>query len=290
MRQSDQELQNFIFTANEETVSTIIQLMDTIWSIKSRKLKNIYDQERIPESGSEKRFELAEDLVIHLKYFGSNGIAYGFRKITGQESGVSYLKMLREVAIFFNKMLKPNLDFPYLGKPLGWVGIKGKKPFNVPRIATVAEYEALIVEMLVSEHIRNKSEDELSAAFQEAGLDKEAANQAAFDILKIGSSGSVLIFLVQILGKKAVKEIILSILIKLIEKQVGKEAAKKIAQTLSKKITQKTFARLVSGVGWILIAYDGLKLASPATRITVPTLVYISTMRYITVEEETVFA
>ena len=47
------------------------------------------------------------------------------------------------------------------------------------------------------------------------------------------------------------------------------------------KVPQKTIAKVVSGIGWLLLAFDIADMASPAKRIIVPSVCYIAGIRFI---------
>lgn len=278
---SDEQLREFLVEAEDEIIAATFEFIDSMWSLKSRRFKRYHSRENIAELSRNEREAVVAELIYHLKYYGSDGLSYLTRKAMRREAGVTYMTMLRDVAREWNKMLRPPLKAGPLSKPLLFIGIGGHKPYDIPRIASVEKYEEIIVEMIVSKHLSSMSQDELQEALREAGLDEDAATKAAKDMARQTIAGGVLVVLVKVLGKKAVKEIVLSVLQAIAQKQIGKEGAKKLVETLAKKAPQKVFARLISYVGWVLIAWDVVMIpSSPATRITIPTITYLAAMRY----------
>lgn len=284
---SDDLLREFLVKSDAEILSTTFLLMDSMFSLKSKRFKRYHEASTFTQVTADKRCEIVNELVLHLKYFGSHGISYLLRRTIGREAGVTYMTMLRDVARAWNVLLRPPLKAGPLSKPLLAIGIGGKKVYDIPRIATVQVYEKLIVDMVVSKHLSTKSQAELQEALKEAGLDEDAAEKAAKEIGRKGVAGGVVVLLVKLLGKKAVKEIVISVLKMAIQKQLGKEGAELLMKQLAKKIPQKAFARLASGVGIMLVAYDAVMIpSSPATRVTIPTITYLATMRYCSVDDE----
>ena len=65
----------------------------------------------------------------------------------------------------------------------------------------------------------------------------------------------------------------------MVAKMAGEEAAQKIATRILMKVTQKQAAKLISGIGWALLAWDAIALAGPAKRITIPCVCLIAAVR-----------
>jgi len=157
--------------------------------------------------------------------------------------------------------------------------MKSKSDLNLVKFLTVSDYERLITELLLKDFIRGKSTNELIEIFTELDMDKDQAVNAAKEISKVGVAGTTLVLLVKVLGKKAVKEIVILLVAKIIKKFLGKEVAEKIIEVILKDTAQKLFAKIVSGIGWALIAIDIIKLGSLATRITVPTIAFLVSVK-----------
>jgi hypothetical protein len=157
--------------------------------------------------------------------------------------------------------------------------LKRKDRRQLLRIATVAEWEKIVVELLVGGAFTGKTHDEIAQMLQEAGLDEEAARAAAKKFGP-GLAGLGLPLLVKVLGKKTVVVILEQIFIALVYRYIGREAAKTLAKAIFRILTQQAWKRLLGLIGWILVVIDVLLFAAaPARRITVPTVAAISIFR-----------
>jgi len=259
---SDKSLVVYLSECSAIEVRTLIGFMESSLSRTSKQLAEQYETvENIPRAPSKKRRELAEALVGLLRWYGSDAIAYVARWAFGKEPGVHYHEIVRDVA----KQINGNL--------------KKKNRRDLPRVASVNEWEELIVEMLLSGVFKDRTQEETAQMLQEAGLDQDAAVNAARKFGP-GLSGVTLPVLVQTLGKKTVTVLLKDILFAVTYKFVGKEAAKKLAQRLIIKFAQRSWAKFISTIGWALVGVDVLLFTtSPATRITVPAVAAISVFR-----------
>jgi uncharacterized protein YaaW (UPF0174 family) len=255
-RQSNIELIDYLNLCESDTIFALLGTLDSIFLQENKfaKFKNISD---IPAKSSEDRNLLARDIVYLLRYFGSHNVSYIWRMVFSNDPGVDYSEILYDVTKLLSKQVKR----------------------TVPRVATVPEYEQLLCESLLQIQFKGKTEQEIAEMLEEAGLEKENIEDALKQFAKFGLSGVGIISLVRILGKKTVTEMIERMIVWLIAKRMGREAAEKAAQRLLKSAAQKTIAKLVSGVGWVLIAWDIVNLGSPATRKTVPIVSLIASMR-----------
>lgn len=256
---ADLDLINYLSVCEEEVPLTLMQMMDTIFSLDVKDFKVYKSTHDIPKKSTAERQELSEKIVCQLRYFGSNNIAYTIRNICTDEPGVSYNEMLRDVLKILQKRLKVKAE--------------------IPLIASVADYERMLCETLLHMEFAGKTEEEIVEALEDSGLDKEAIEQAAQEFVKVGTTGGSIIYLAKLLGKKAVKELVHRAIVWIVAKKLSKEAAERIAVEILKKTTQKTIAKIVSGVGWILLAYDIAELGRPATRITIPCVSLIASVR-----------
>lgn len=261
-KNSNAQLVEFFETADPETICSLIEIMSTLWQFAIDEIKEkITSLTDVPPCRSRKRNELAAKLAIQLRYYGSNDFAYLARHVFKDEGGVAYMEIVRDVAKLLNKKLKTKT--------------------NIPRVASLADYEQTICEQILQIQFQDKTKEEIAQILNESGLKKDAAAQAGEELAKVGAAGVSIVALVKILGKKAVTEIIKRVVFWLIVRFVGKEAAQKIIEVLFKKVTQQALRSLIGVVGWALIAWDiSFGLAGPAKRVTVPCVALISAARF----------
>ena len=262
MHKSDSDLARYLHLCDPIEVHTLLGFLRSAFSTSSKQLADLYaTPSSIPLAGSDARKQLAESVVGLLKWYGSDAIAYGTRWLIGREPSVGYHVIVRDVALVMNKNLKR------------------KDRRQLPRVATVAEWEQIVVELLVGSAFTGKTLDEIVQMLREAGLDEDAARAAAKNFGP-GLAGLGLPLLVKVLGKKTVVVILEKILVALVYRFIGKEAAQTLAKVFFKKLAQRVWARALWWIGWILVAIDVLLFAaSPASRITVPTVAAISIFR-----------
>ena len=259
---SNDNLIDFLWKTDNETISDLIEFLDSFFSLNMRKLKKLYqNRETIPPKVTIDRKILAHELSNQLRYFGTHGIYWGFNKILKKEPYKNYHLIVYDVA----KSLNLSLPKEYR--------------IDMPRIATTNEYETIICEILLKIQFADKSIEQIREMLKDAGLDKEGIAETIHDSIRRGGSGTLIIGLVKFLGKKALKQLVEKGIIILISKIIGKEFAKEIATKILKDVTQKFIAQFVTGIGVVLIAADIVNLAGPAKRITVPCVSYLSAIR-----------
>ena len=257
---SNLELISFLNQCDDEIFLSLLESVETLLSIKiGSELKDLKKRKVIPPKMSPDRYELSFKFANHLRYYGSNNIAYFCRKAVSIESGVNYKKIVYDVTKKLTKMLKI------------------KK--YVKRIATVEEYEYLICEMLLLKAIKGKTQKELAELLRDSGLDEYTIQQAAIELSKGGLNDENLIVIIKDLGKKTITTILNKLTIWFVAKRIGKEAAEVIAKRILIKLPQKGIAKIFSGIGWGLLVWDTIQLASPATRITIPVVSLIACVR-----------
>ena len=255
----DERLVEFLSNADPNLPLTLVAMMDSILSIDAEKLKSYKTEEDVPKSRSRERNEYSESIVNQLRYFGSHNIAYVVRDIIGDEPGVHYPEILRDVLGILNKELKEKIE--------------------IPRVGDVDEYEMILCELLLQMTFQNKPLEDLIQMLEDSGLDKDSSISAAKQLAKKGAAGAGLIGLVKILGQGTVTVLIEKIMMAMLTKWLGEEAGRKIAQRILGKLAQKTFSRIVTGIGVFLIAWDVIDLGKSATRITVPCVSLIAATR-----------
>lgn len=255
----DDRLVQFLSTADPHLSLTLVKMMDSILSIDVEKLKSYKTEEDIPKSMSPERTEYSEGVVNQLRYFGSHNIAYILRNISSEEPGVHYPEILRDVLKILNKELKEKVE--------------------IPRVDTVDEYEMILCELLLKITFQDKPLEKIIQMLENSGLDKDSSILAAKQLAKKGAAGAGLVGLVKILGQRTVTVLIEKIIMAILTKWLGEEAAKKMAEKILGKLAQKTFAKVVTGIGVFLIVWDVIDLGKSATRITVPCVSLIAATR-----------
>lgn len=264
---ADRELVNFLSEIDSETIETLIRMLDTFWQTDIERIKSELLSTGVPEAKTTARVELAKNVVHIVRYFGSHNISYGLRMIFSEEPGVHYSEICRDVCENLNKQLKKHID--------------------IPRVASVSEYENMICEIMLRIQFEGKTEEEIAQMLEDAGLDGDAIKQTAKELAKFAVAGTGLIALVKVLGKKIITELISKLIVMIVAKKLGEEAAKKLAARILAKCAQKTFAKIISGIGWALLIWDAVDLAGPAKRIVIPSVSLIASVRTARRLEET---
>lgn len=260
---SDHDLFEYLSNCDAFELHTIISAMKSKFSKTSNILIAQYPCDTdLPCANTTERKELSKKIVRLFHWYGSNAIKYGIKKLFVKKDGCHYHEILRDTAKILNKSQKK----------------KDRK--ELPKVASADEWEDLICSLLLASAVKKKTPEQIAIMFQEAGLEAEAAKFAAKQFSPGCIVGISIPIAVKILGKKTVTILLGKILIQLTYKRIGKKAAIEMAKRLLIKLPQKTFAKIISGIGWILLATDTIFfLSSPARRITVPTISMISALR-----------
>lgn len=263
MIESNHSFVDFLSKCSSFEFHTILRAMKSSLSPTSLELTKQYPSEDdVPEPNTPRRKELAEKSLKLLQWYGSNAILYVTKKVFSESEVCYYHQILRDTAKTLNRLEKR------------------KNRRKLPKVASVEEWENLVCSFLLASSISGKSRQDIAEMFEEAGLDLETAKVVAKKFGPGGVVGASLPVLVKILGKKTVTILIEQIIVRLTYKRIGREAAIQMAKRLLKKAPQKTFAKIASSIGWILLASDAVFFfISPARRITVPTVSMISAFR-----------
>lgn len=257
MHRSSRELVEFLTTAHKEVLFDLTRILGDRAGFNDLKT-DFPTSDQIP-SGLDERQELATRLVNELGYFASNNISYWTRAIADDDKAVGYHEALLDVCETLNKQLK--------------------KSIQIPRVATVAEREMMVCSQLLSIALQGKSEEQIVQMLADANLKADAQKARAIQSAVLDGSGTAIIALVKIVGKKTVTNLSFSALNWIITKKLGQEAAEKLILALAKQTAQKTVALFTVAIGAALIAWDVLSLTGPATRVTVPAIGLIATVR-----------
>ena len=251
---------DYLSNCNEDVVFNLTLMLDSLLILKNP-FDNIKDISDIPEQNHPNRLKISKEIVELIRYYGSHNAAYYTRMAIGKDPGVHYSEVLRDT-----------LHTLYEDK---------KNP--LPKLMAVSDMETKITEIILKKYISGKTAAELSEMFASNGhvLTEDEINQIAKGHAMKSGTGSLLILLVKLVGKKAIKEFIKEAVIYIIAKKVGKDAAIKIAEKFFSKIAQKTIASIISGIGVALLAWDFIDLGGPATRQTIPCVAMIAACRTI---------
>ena len=259
----DVHLKEYLNECDADVFKTALELLYSELSLDCVNFDPyVKNSDQIPQKESNKRRELAELVVLQVRYFGSDTGAYAIRNIFKDEPGVTYLEVVRDVADDLNRHLK--------------------KERTIPRLATMDDLEMLIVQQILDVSFQGKSQEQVIEMLESAGLDKDAARITAKEIAAVGAGGTILLALVNLLGKNTVKAVIQNAMVWMLAKRMGKEAAIKFAGKALGEVAAKRIAGFLSGVGWALLAFDAYNfVGGPAKRITIPFVSFIATSRVV---------
>ena len=260
---ADNNLKTYLTKCEAEVFQTALSLLYSELSLDCIRLDPYVKKgEPIPESTSTERADLAEFVVLQVRYFGSDTGAYLLRNIFSDEPGITYLEVLHDVAGDLNKHMK--------------------KKRIIPRLATADDLELLIVEQILDVSFQGKSQEQVVEMLESAGLDKDAAHITAKEIATVGAGGAILIGLVKLLGKNTVKAVVQNAMIWMLAKRMGKEAAIKFAGKALGEVAAKRIASFFAGVGWALLALDAYNfVGGTAKRITIPFVSFVAVSRVV---------
>jgi len=262
MGPSDTQLIEYLTKCDAVALHSVVVSLKSKLSGSSGELAERYPTpESIPNTRTKARKDLAQAVVGLLRWYASDSIAFLFRKVFSGDGGIHYHEIVRDVANLLNGRLSK------------------KDRVKIPKAASVAETERVIIQVLLRLSFKDKSQEEIAQVLKEAGLEKDAA-WAAAKKYGAGLSSVTIPVLTKILGKKTVKVLIERIMVAILSKTIGKEAASAIAKRLLIQVSQKAITRFLNVVGWILAGLDVLLFTtSPAKRMTVPTVALIAVFR-----------
>ena len=259
---SNDELTKYLAACDSEDVQALIGLLKSKLSPSSRNLAGEYPSlDAVPAAGTDERFDLCRRIVSLLGWYGANAIAYTWRKVFRGDGGKAYLGILRDVVRLLNHRLPR------------------KHREKLPVATGVPELEQKTVEILLALQFHDKKTEEIVQILEESGLEREVAEDVARRYGP-GLASVGLPILTKFLGKKTVMTIVQQMLVAIVGRFVGKEAASQMAKRIAVKIAQKTLTRLISWVGWALLASDLVMFAAaPARRITLKVVPFLALSR-----------
>ncbi len=196
------------------------------------------------EDHADSRAALCTALEREIRYQGSADIAYFTRKALGNEPGVPFAEIVRDVAKATDIRLSP--------------------------LATDRELVAELAETFATRRFADLSPDEQQQMLVDLGVEKKRA--AAF--LKRSAGVFAVPVLVDAFGMAVVQGLIKTVLFGAIAKIVGRQIAGRLFRFL--------FSRLPWWVGWISpaawtvsIGWTAIDIQGPARRKTIPVVLYL---------------
>lgn len=260
---SNADLEAYLCRYDSDELHALIQLLCSRLSPESGRLASKYSSAgEVPGAGTNERSELCRRVVALLGWYGSNSIAYAWRRAFHGDGGKPYLGVLRDVVHLVNRRLPR------------------KQRQEIPLAGGVQELEQKAVELLLALRFHDKKTEEIVQILEESGLEAGVAKDVALRYGPAGLAGAGLPILTKFLGKKTVMTIVQQILVGFVGRVVGKEAALQMAKRLAVKITQKMLTRLINSVAWAWLAVDvTMFVAAPARRITIKAVPFVALCR-----------
>ena len=259
---SSSALENYLCGCASGEIHALIGLMRSRLSPESRRLAEGFPSpDSIPDPNTEGRQELCCRIVALLGWYGSNAVAYTWRKTFRADAGKPYLGILRDVVRVLNRRLPR------------------KQRQMLPLASGVSDFEQQVVEILLRLRFHKKNPEEVVQILQESGLEEDIAKEVGRRYGP-GLASVGLPMLTKFLGKRTVMAMVQQMVVAIVGRYIGKEAALQMAKQIAAKIAQKTLTRLISWVGWALLVLDvGMFVAAPARRITLKAVPFIALNR-----------
>lgn len=213
---------------------------------------NLTDDQRLrslladyEEAGSpEIRAELDRQLEREIRYLGSSDGAYLVRYLMGQEPGVPFQELVRDVA----RALK----------------------VDPPRAGTEREQVESVAEQYVTQQFARMPRDEQQKMLEDLGVQRDKA--AAF--LKRSAGVFAVPALVEAFGIIVVEGLIKNVIFGTIAKLVGRQLSARLFQFVAGRFPW--WLRWIGPAAWtVSIGWTVLDLQGPALRKTIPIVLYL---------------
>jgi uncharacterized protein YaaW (UPF0174 family) len=196
------------------------------------------------ESSDENRTALFDRFEKEIRYVGSAELAYGFRSLSGQEPGVSFSEIVRDVA----KMLK-------VGKP----------PLGTDR-----EQVEWVASEYATAQFSELSQEEQREMLESLGVERDKAE--AF--LKKSAGVFALPMLIEAFNLVIVQGLIKTIIFGTIAKIIGQQLATRLFTFLVGRLPW--WVNWIGPAAWTLsIGWTTIDIQGPARRKTVPVVLYL---------------
>jgi len=260
---ANEQLLSFLEEVDDGMLLVVLQMLDTATHpVFRRNVIKPAIANGLPGAGTSQRKILARQIALHLRYMGSHDLMCGMRLLRGKEAQTNYMNVVHDCAKQLNRQIK-------------------KRKLELPKAGGLETYEEIICEQLLQISFQDKSEEEIAAVLQDAGLEKSSAASMAKKTALGGAPGAGILLLCKLLSKKQIYELMKEVIKHLIHKIVGKEAAEKLIAALLKKVTQRKLVLILRTAGWAWMAADAAHfMCSPAQRVTIPCVSLISALRY----------
>lgn len=190
------------------------------------------------------RERLNRQLEREIGYLGSADLAYLVRYATGQEPGVPFREVVRDVA----RVIK----------------------VSPPRLGTDREQVEAVVEQYVTRQFERMSRDEQQQMLEELGVQREKA--AAF--LKRSAGVFAVPALIEAFGIVVVNGLIKTVIFGTIAKIIGSQLSARLFQFIAGRFPW--WVRWIGPAAWtVSIGWTVLDVQGPAYRKTIPIVLYL---------------
>lgn len=196
------------------------------------------------DRSDELRDQICEQFEREIRYVGSSEVAYGFRSITGQDPGVSFQEMVRDVS----SALK----------------------IGAPPLGTDRERVEWIASEYATRQFANLSTDEQRQMLEDLGIEREKAE--AF--LKKSAGVFALPMLFEAFSYVIVQGLIKTIIFGTIARIIGQQLANRLLTFLIGRLPW--WVTWIGPAAWTFsIGWATLDLQGPAKRKTIPVVLYL---------------
>ena len=222
----------------------LIGIIDSYFNLTDdAKLRRLLGESEAGDN-PEARAALDRQLEKEIRYLGSSEIMYWSRAATGQEAGAPFQGIVKDVA----KALKVDKPSP----------------------ATSREQVEYVVEQYVTKQFASLSPDEQQKMLEELGVERDKA--AAF--IKRSAGVFALPLMIQAFSTIIVEGLIKKIIFGTIARLIGSQLAQRLFQFIAGRFPW--WVAWIGPAAWtISIGWTALDLQGPATRKTIPIVLYL---------------
>lgn len=208
-----------------------------------KKLKSLVDS--LEKDGSkETRTRLNTLLENEIRYLGSSDVAYFMRQWTGDQAGVAFSEIIRDVS----KTLK----------------------VNVPQMGTEREMLEEVVKQYATKQFADLPDEEKQKMLESLGVEQERA--ASF--IKKSAGVFALPMLIEAFGSLVVNGLIKNIIFGLIGKIIGHQLAMRLFNFILGRFPW--WVSWIGPVAWtVSIGWTAFDFQGPAYRKTIPVALYL---------------
>lgn len=246
---ADRELMGWVESLNEDDLASLLGILASRWN--------------------------NEPLTDY--WFGSRGDAVA----SGTERSTASRIVVHELRQYAGHSLNVFADKPHYPEVLTKVHARLAKRAKkkAPSAAAVRQREDAIAQLLVAEALDSLTEAEVREAI--AGLDLNSSKENQRKILLDTVAAAGIQGLVRLLGKRVIKNVVLTMLERAALKKMGEKAVKEALGRIATKVPQTMFKRAAFWVGIGFLLKDVYDIGGEATRVTMPLIAHISVHRSI---------